>query len=102
MPARLPSPAPAVAAGVAQTRGPLVRTVDRDRHGAVRVVGDRLPWLFPEAVERRRFAATVGSNPALGLIFGPAYDPSTVDGFNAWRSLSIGGSLTASASSSSS
>ena len=53
------------------------------------------PWLFPEAVERRRFAATVGANPALGLIFGPAYDLSTVDGFNAWRSLSIGGFLTA-------
>ncbi len=49
------------------------------------------PWLFPETAERLRFAATVGANPALGLIFGPAYDLSTVDGFNAWRSLAIGG-----------
>src|SRR5262249_35663331 len=31
--------------------------------------------------------------PALGLIFGPAYDLSTADGFNAWRSLALGGFL---------
>lgn len=53
------------------------------------------PWLFPEAIERRQFAATVEGNPALGLIFGPAYDLATVDGFNAWRSLSLGGFFTA-------
>ena len=52
------------------------------------------PWLFPEVAERQRFAATVGANPALGLIFGPAHDLSTVDGFNAWRSLALGGFLT--------
>ncbi|MCR8899263.1 multidrug ABC transporter permease [Gordonia sp. GONU] len=53
------------------------------------------PWLFPDLVERRAFAATVGANPALGLIFGPAYDLSTVDGFNAWRSLALGGFIAA-------
>lgn len=53
------------------------------------------PWLFPEVAERQRFAATVGANPALGLIFGPAHDLSTVDGFNAWRSLALGGFFTA-------
>ena len=53
------------------------------------------PWLFPGVADRQRFAATVGSNPALGLIFGPAHDLSTVDGFNAWRSLALGGFLTA-------
>jgi ABC-2 type transport system permease protein len=53
------------------------------------------PLLFPELGERQRFAATVGANPALGLIFGPPFDLSTVDGFNAWRSLALGGFLTA-------
>lgn len=32
-------------------------------------------------------------NPALGLIFGPAYDLTNVDGFAAWRSLALGGLL---------
>ncbi|MDL9937834.1 ABC transporter permease [Gordonia sp. ABSL1-1] len=53
------------------------------------------PLLFPDVADRRAFAATVGGNPALGLIFGPAYDLSTVDGFNAWRSLALGGFATA-------
>lgn len=47
--------------------------------------------LFPDLAEREAFAATVGSNPALGLIFGPAFDLTTTDGFNAWRSLALGG-----------
>ncbi|MCF8569210.1 ABC transporter permease [Gordonia sp. HY002] len=49
------------------------------------------PLLFPDLSERMSFATTIGSNPALGLIFGPAFDLSTVDGFNAWRSLALGG-----------
>ncbi|TYQ14318.1 UNVERIFIED_ORG: ABC-2 type transport system permease protein [Gordonia westfalica J30] len=53
------------------------------------------PWLFPDALERKAFAATVGANPALGLIFGPAYDLSTTDGFTAWRSLALGGFIAA-------
>ncbi|GAB2660795.1 exporter of polyketide antibiotics [Gordonia jinhuaensis] len=53
------------------------------------------PLLFPSQHDRHAFATTVGSNPALGLIFGPAYDLSTVDGFNAWRSLALGGFITA-------
>ncbi|TSD93727.1 multidrug ABC transporter permease [Gordonia rubripertincta] len=53
------------------------------------------PWLFPDALERKAFATTVGANPALGLIFGPAYDLSTTDGFTAWRSLALGGFIAA-------
>ncbi|WP_238422216.1 ABC transporter permease [Gordonia sp. 'Campus'] len=53
------------------------------------------PLLFPDLADRKTFAATIGSNPALGLIFGPAFDLSTTDGFNAWRSLALGGFITA-------
>lgn len=53
------------------------------------------PWIFPDMADRTALAAAVGSNPALGLIFGPAYDLSTVDGFNSWRSLALGGFLAA-------
>ncbi len=49
------------------------------------------PWVFPTEADRAGLAAAIGSNPALGLIFGPARDLSTVDGFNAWRSLALGG-----------
>lgn len=53
------------------------------------------PWVFPTEVDRAGLAAAIGSNPALGLIFGPARDLSAVDGFNAWRSLALGGFLAA-------
>lgn len=53
------------------------------------------PWIFPDQQERAGLAAAVGANPALGLIFGPAFDLSTTDGFNAWRSLALGGFLVA-------
>lgn len=53
------------------------------------------PWLFPDQADRAALAVTVGSNPALGLIFGPAFDLSTADGFTAWRSLALGGFLAA-------
>ena len=42
---------------------------------------------------RRRpgaLAATLGANPALSLVFGPARDLSTADGFNAWRAGQLG------------
>lgn len=47
--------------------------------------------VFPSAEARAGLAAALGSNPALGLIFGPARDLSTTDGFTAWRSLALGG-----------
>lgn len=51
------------------------------------------PFIFPDPQDRAGLALTVGANPALGLIFGPAFDLSTTDGFNAWRSLALGGFL---------
>lgn len=51
------------------------------------------PWVFPTAADRVALAGALGANPALGLIFGPAHDLSTSDGFNAWRSLALGGFL---------
>ncbi|MFF1571442.1 ABC transporter permease [Leifsonia sp. NPDC058292] len=53
------------------------------------------PLIFPEQQERAALATAIGANPALGLIFGPAFDLSTTDGFNAWRSLALGGFLAA-------
>ena len=94
MSAPLPSPAPAVAAGVAQHEArsfaPWIGIATALSVSSVIVY----PWLFPggRAAPVRRDR---GNQSALGLIFGPAYDLSTVDGFNAWRSLSIGGFLTA-------
>lgn len=51
------------------------------------------PWVFPTEQDRAALAGAISANPALGLIFGPAHDLSTVDGFNAWRSLALGGLL---------
>lgn len=51
------------------------------------------PLIFPDQQQRAALATAVGVNPALGLIFGPAFDLSTTDGFNAWRSLALGGFL---------
>lgn len=53
------------------------------------------PLVFPNEADRAELATVIGANPAMGLIFGPAYDLSTIDGFNAWRSLALGGFLTA-------
>lgn len=53
------------------------------------------PWVFPDAPARQVLAVSIEANPALGLIFGPAYDLSTVDGFNAWRTLALGGFVVA-------
>jgi ABC-2 type transport system permease protein len=51
------------------------------------------PWVFSTQQERFGLSVAIGSNPALGLIFGPAHNLLTVDGFNAWRSLALGGFL---------
>lgn len=53
------------------------------------------PWIFPDPLERAALAVAVAANPALGIIFGPAFDLSTVDGFTAWRSLALAGFFTA-------
>jgi len=53
------------------------------------------PWVFPTQQDREALAGAIGGNPALGLIFGPAHDLSTADGFNAWRALALGGFLAA-------
>jgi len=53
------------------------------------------PRVFPTDADREGLAAALGTNPALGLIFGPARDISTTDGFTVWRSLALGGLLTA-------
>ncbi|WP_426595607.1 ABC transporter permease [Cellulomonas sp. McL0617] len=53
------------------------------------------PIVFPDQQSRATLSAAISANPALGLIFGPAYDLSTADGFNAWRSLALGGFLAA-------
>ena len=47
-------------------------------------------WIFPGIEERRTLAATLGANPALSLIFGPARDLLTADGFNSWRAGQLG------------
>lgn len=47
-------------------------------------------WIFPDPADRKELAGTLGSNPALSLVFGPAHDLMTGDGFNAWRSGQLG------------
>jgi ABC-2 type transport system permease protein len=47
-------------------------------------------WIFPDAASRAELTATVAANPALALIFGPARDLTTADGFNAWRAGALG------------
>lgn len=53
------------------------------------------PWVFPDEASRVALTIAVGANPTLGVIFGPASDLLTADGFNAWRSLALGGFLAA-------
>ncbi|MBL7502714.1 multidrug ABC transporter permease [Frankia sp. CNm7] len=47
-------------------------------------------WIFPDAADRAELAATLAGNPALSLVFGPARDLMTADGFNAWRAGALG------------
>jgi ABC-2 type transport system permease protein len=53
------------------------------------------PWIFPNEADRVGLATAIGANPALGIVFGPAFDLTTSEGFNAWRSLALAGFLTA-------
>lgn len=48
---------------------------------------------FPTAADRARLAATLGTNPALSLLLGPARELGTADGFTAWRSGQLGALL---------
>lgn len=47
-------------------------------------------WVFRTEAERQELAMTLGVNPALSLIFGPAHDLMSADGFNAWRAGQLG------------
>lgn len=47
-------------------------------------------WIFPDPQDRAGLAAALAGNPALSLIFGPAPDLTTADGFNAWRAGQLG------------
>ena len=49
------------------------------------------PWIFPDQQSRAELAVTVATNPAFSLIFGPARDLMSADGFNAWRAGALGG-----------
>lgn len=51
-------------------------------------------WMFPHREDRAVLDATIGGNPALGLIFGPARNLYTNEGFNTWRTFALGGFLT--------
>jgi ABC-2 type transport system permease protein len=48
-------------------------------------------WIFTDQATRASLASTVGANPAFSLIFGPAHNLLSTDGFTAWRSLALGG-----------
>jgi ABC-2 type transport system permease protein len=52
-------------------------------------------WLFSSEEDKLMLSSSIGSNPALSLIFGTAGDLTTVDGFTVWRGLTLGGFLTA-------
>lgn len=47
-------------------------------------------WIFPDDADRAALATAMHGNPALSLIFGPARDLMTSDGFNAWRAGQLG------------
>lgn len=47
-------------------------------------------WIFPDLQDRAALSASLGANPALSLIFGPARDLMSADGFNAWRAGQLG------------
>lgn len=47
-------------------------------------------WIFPDPSDRATLAIALGANPALSLVFGPARDLTTADGFNTWRAGQLG------------
>ncbi|MEZ5130379.1 MAG: multidrug ABC transporter permease [Mycobacterium sp.] len=57
------------------------------------ILGYRL--IFPDTAARTQLSMALGSNPALSLIFGPARNLMTNDGFNTWRSGALGAFFTA-------
>lgn len=46
--------------------------------------------LYPTAAERAGLTASMGANPSIAVIYGPAFDLSSAGGFTAWR---LGGFL---------
>lgn len=50
-------------------------------------------WIFPEPADRAALSLSISANPALALIFGPARDLMSADGFNAWRAGMLGALL---------
>jgi len=99
------TPAPARAGGPTTGTVPLLRaSVRHDGRGflpwiliatALAASSMIYPYVFNTEQERQGFAAAIGANPAIGLIFGPGYSLTTTDGFAAWRSLALGGFLAA-------
>lgn len=53
------------------------------------------PWVFRTEADRQVLQATMAANRAVSLVFGPARDLTTADGFNSWRTLALGGFLAA-------
>lgn len=45
--------------------------------------------LYPTAAMQAPLTESIGRNPALSVLFGPAFDLSTAGGFTAWRMLSF-------------
>jgi ABC-2 type transport system permease protein len=41
--------------------------------------------LYPTAAQRAALNASMGDNPSIALLYGPAFDLSTAGGFTAWR-----------------
>ncbi|RZQ65365.1 ABC transporter permease [Amycolatopsis suaedae] len=41
--------------------------------------------LYPNPAEREMLSATLGANPSVAVVYGPAFDLSTAGGFTAWR-----------------
>jgi ABC-2 type transport system permease protein len=46
--------------------------------------------IFPHPEDRAALSTALAGNPALSLVFGPARDLMTADGFNAWRAGQLG------------
>ena len=53
-------------------------------------VANAYETFYPLAADRAGLTATIGRNPSVAVIYGPAFDLSTAGGFTAWR---IGGFL---------
>lgn len=47
-------------------------------------------WIFPDVADRQSLSMAMGTNPALDLVFGPARNLLTNDGFNSWRAGQLG------------